>query len=154
MKILKALLLLALACSCSPKIMERVVTEYKTEYRDRIIHDTATFEIPVEVEKIVTRDTVSHLENRYAASDAVVSGGYLSHSLESKPQTIYVPYEVTVTDTLIVEKEVTTAVETKEVEKKLSWWQKVRLWAFLPLLLLFLWAYRKQIMGLIKKIPL
>lgn len=154
MRIQKALLLLALACSCSPKIVERVVTEYRTEYRDRIIHDTATFEIPVEVEKIVTRDTVSHLENKYAASDAVVSGGYLSHSLESKPQTIYVPYEVTVTDTLIVEKEVTTAVETKEVEKKLSWWQKVRLWAFLPLLLLCLWAYRKQILGLIRKIPL
>lgn len=139
------LLAFALICSCSPKIVESVKTEYKTEYRDRIVHDTATFTIEKEVEKIVTRDTSSHLENRYAASDATVSGGYLTHSLESKPQTIYVPYEVKVTDTLIIEKEVTTAVETKEVEKELSWWQKVRLWAFLPLLLLCLWAFYKII---------
>ena len=156
MRILKALLLLALACSCSPKVVERVVTEYRTEYRDRIIHDTATFEIPVEVEKIVTRDTVSHLENSYAASDAVVSGGYLSHSLESKPQTIYVPYEVTVTDTLIVEKEVTTAVETKEVEKELTAWQAFRLrsfgWLLVSLVLALAWIFRKPLLALLKRI--
>ena len=65
--------------SCSPKIVEKIET--KVEYRDRVVHDTTTFEIPVEVEKIVTRDTVSHLENTYARSDASVSGGYLQHSL-------------------------------------------------------------------------
>jgi len=130
---------------CSPRIVEKVVTQI--EYRDRVVHDTATVEIPVEVEKIVTKDTVSHLENTYAKSDAVVSEGFLHHSLESIPQYIKVPVEVHVTDTLykeaqIIEKEV-------EVEKPLSWWQSFEIGAFWWLLgavaLLLLWTFRKWI---------
>ena len=64
--------LLLFFCSCSPRVVERVVTQI--EYRDRVVHDTARVEIPYEVEKIVTRDTVSHLENSFAKSDAKVSG--------------------------------------------------------------------------------
>lgn len=136
------LLVLCLA-SCSP----RVITETKTviEYRDRIVTDTAVVEIPVEVEKIVTRDTTSHLENTYARSDAMVSEGFLHHSLESKPQYIKVPVEVHVTDTLYKEAEIRT--ETVEVEKPLSWWQKFRIQAFWWLLgavaALLLWTFRK-----------
>lgn len=134
---------------CSPKIVYR--TETKIEYKDRVVHDTAKVEIPVEVEKVVTRDTASHLENTYAKSDAVVSGGFLSHSLESKPQIIKVPVEVHVTDTLwkeseIVEKEV-------KVEKPLSWWQKAKIGAFPWLvgavLLLLLWTFRKQLVKIL-----
>lgn len=111
---------------CSPKIIESVRTEI--EYRDRIVHDTAVFTIPVEVEKIVTRDTVSHLENTYAKSDAVVSDGFLSHSLESKPQKIYIPVEVHVTDTVYKEAQIKETI--KEVEKKLNWFQRVRMDSF------------------------
>lgn len=138
------LLVLCLA-SCSP----RVITETKTviEYRDRIVTDTAVVEIPVEVEKIVTRDTTSHLENTYAKSDAMVSEGFLHHSLESIPQYIKVPVEVHVTDTLYKEAEIRT--ETVEVEKPLSWWQMFRMDAFWWLLgavvLLLLWTFRKLI---------
>ena len=138
------LLVLCLA-SCSP----RVITETETviEYRDRIVTDTAVVEIPVEVEKIVTRDTTSHLENTYAKSDAMVSEGFLHHSLESIPQYIKVPVEVHVTDTLYKEAEIRT--ETVEVEKPLSWWQKFRMDAFWWLLgavvLLLLWTFRKLI---------
>ena len=138
------LLVLCLA-SCSP----RVITETETviEYRDRIVTDTAVVEIPVEVEKIVTRDTTSHLENTYAKSDAMVSEGFLHHSLESIPQYIRVPVEVHVTDTLYKEAEIRT--ETVEVEKPLSWWQKFRMDAFWWLLgaviALLLWTFRKLI---------
>lgn len=136
--------------ACSPRIVERVVTE--VEYRDRIVHDTARVEIPYEVEKIVTRDTVSHLENSFAKSDAVVSGGFLSHSLESKPQYIQVPVEVHVTDTLykkteIIEREV-------EVEKPLSKWKSLKLEAFWWLVgclaVAIVWAFRKPIIKLLK----
>lgn len=113
---------------CSPKIVERVET--KIEYRDRVVHDTTTFTIEKEVEKIVTRDTASHLENTYAKSDAVVSGGFLSHSLESVPQVIRVPYEVTVHDTIKVEKQAEIRTEKVEVEKPLSWWQTFKMKAF------------------------
>ena len=143
-----ALLMAAGLCwltGCSPKIIERTVKEI--EYRDRAVHDTTTFEIEKEVEKIVTLDTVSHLENKYAKSDAVVSKGFLTHSLESKPQIIKIPVEVHVTDTLIKESEIRT--EIKEVEKPLSWWQKFRIEAFWWLLLgvvaLLVWTFRKLI---------
>ena len=111
------------------------------------VHDTTTFEIEKEVEKIVTLDTISHLENKYAKSDAVVSKGLLSHSLESKPQIIKIPVEVHVTDTLIKEAEIRT--EIKEVEKPLSWWQKFRIeafwWLLLGVIALLVWTFRKLI---------
>ena len=131
--------------ACSPKVI--VQKEGSTEYRDRIVYDTATVESPVEVEKIVTKDTASHLENTYAKSDAAVSGGFLHHSLESIPQIIKVPVEVHVTDTLYKEAEIHT--ETVEVEKPLTWWQKFRIGAFWWLVgavvLLLLWTFRKLI---------
>lgn len=137
--------------SCSPKIVEKIET--KVEYRDRVVHDTTTFEIPVEVEKIVTRDTVSHLENTYARSDASVSGGLLSHSLESIPQIVKVPYEVTVTDTVYVKKEAQIIEKEVKVEKPLSWWQRFRIgafpWLFFGLLALLAYTFRKQILKLI-----
>ena len=134
-----------LMTGCSPRIVEKVVTQ--VEYHDRIVHDTTTFEVPVEVEKIVTRDTLSHLENNWAKSDAVVSDGFLHHSLESKPQVIKVPVEVHVTDTLWKEQEI-REVE-KLVEKELTWWQRFRLgafpWLLLAVAVLLLFAFRKFI---------
>lgn len=145
------IILLVLAVSCSPKIIERVET--KIEYRDRVVHDTATFEVPVEVEKIVTRDTVSHLENNWAKSDAVVSEGFLRHSLESKPKIIQVPVEVHVTDTLWKEKEAQAVTETKEVEKPLSWWKSFKLdafwWLLAAVLVLLAWTFRKTLLKLL-----
>jgi len=136
--------------ACSPRIVERIVTE--VEYRDRIVHDTARVEIPYEVEKIVTRDTVSRLENSFAKSDAVVSGGFLSHSLESKPHYISVPVEIHVTDTLVRESEIRT--EIMEVEKPLSKWKSLKLEAFWWLVgclaVAIVWAFRKPIIKLLK----
>lgn len=145
------IILLVLAVSCSPKIIERVET--KIEYRDRVVHDTATFEVPVEVEKIVTRDTVSHLENNWAKSDAVVSEGLLHHSLESKPQKVYVPVEVHVTDTIWRWKKAQAVTETKEVEKPLSWWKSFKLdafwWLLAAVLVLLAWTFRKTLLKLL-----
>ena len=143
--ILLAFGFLMMFVGCSPKVI--VQREVVTEYHDRIVHDTTQVEIPYEVEKVVTKDTASHLENTYAKSDAIVSGGLLSHSLESRPQIIKVPVEVHVTDTLVKEAEIRT--ETVEVEKPLSWWQKFRIDAFWWLLgaviLCLLWIFRKLI---------
>ena len=106
-----------------------------------------TVEVPVEVEKVVTRDTVSHLENTWAQSDAVVSGGFLHHSLESKPQIIRVPVEIHVTDTLYKASEIVE--KTVEVEKPLSWAQRLKIRAFWWLLAgvvaLSIWTLRKII---------
>ena len=130
MKHLPLILLAFIAVSCGICKPCKPVVEYRDSIgiHERIIHDTAKVEIPVEVEKIVTRDTVSHLENTYAKSDAVVSEGFLWHSLESKPQIIYVPVEVQVSDTTSTHSEVIT--QYVEVEKQLTWWQTFRLKAF------------------------
>ena len=94
-----------------------------------------TDSVRVEIrEKVVTRDTSSHLENEWAQSDAVVSGGFLAHSLETKPHTVYVPVTVEVHDTTVVEKEAQTVIQ--EVERQLTWWQKT--WILLGKAFVFL----------------
>lgn len=154
--VIAAIMLVALVSGCCPKVVEKVVTETKIEYRDRIVHDTATFEVPVEVEKIVTRDTMSHLSNSFAKSEAIVSGGFLFHSLESIPQTIEVPVEVHVTDTLYVEKEATVVEKEVEVEKELSWWKRARLglfpWISLGLIISLGWIFKKPLLAILKNL--
>jgi len=134
-----------------PKTVVEYRDSIRVEYRDRVVHDTATFEIVREVEKVVTKDTASRLENSYAVSDALVSDGLLYHSLETKPQTIIKPVEVHVTDTLIVEKESQVIHDTVEVEKKLSAWQSFRIGAFWWLVLAVILFAFPWILKLIKK---
>lgn len=142
----KALLLTALILTaCSPRIVERIVE--KEVVSVRIIRDTALVEIPHIIEKNVTLDTMSHLENKYAKSDAMVSDGMLSHTLESIPQIIKVPVEIPVHDTLKI-----TTVEKGEivqVEKPLSVWQRLKIGAFWwlcgAILLCLLWIFRKTL---------
>lgn len=156
MKKVVAIVLMCSACVSCGLFKHTPVIEYRdsvrVEYRDRIIHDTAKFEIPVIVEKNVTRDTSSHLENPYAKSDASVSDGFLSHSLESIPQIIKVPYEVEVHDTLYFEKSSQSEIKEVEVEKPLSWWERLKIGAFPWLLLALLLTNAKTIAKMIVKL--
>ena len=142
---------LASLAGCSPKIIRETVT--KIEYRDRVVRDTAIVEIEREVERVVTRDTVSRLENKFAKSEAVVSGGFLAHSLETKPQKIPVPVEAHVTDTVIVEKEAQIIEKEVKVEKPLSWWQRFKIgafwWLFLGVVASVVIIFRKPIFKLL-----
>lgn len=152
--------------SCgTPKVVYETKTEYRdsivTVVRERLVHDTVSVEVPVEIEKIVVPDTdTSRLENSFAKSEAYVDiNGFLHHSLESKPQKIDVPVEVPVTDTTTVHQtaSVSEKTETKyvEVEKELTWLQKTQIYGFrcmiLFALLYFLWRYRKQIWAFVRR---
>ena len=97
----------------------RIETVYKT--------DTVYLEVPKIVEKIVTADTVSVLENEYAKSEASVSEGLLAHSLETKPvkQPVEVQTQVVYRDSMIVKDNV--IVQTVEVEKPLTRWQSFKM---------------------------
>ena len=97
----------------------RIETVYKT--------DTVYLEVPKIVEKIVTADTVSVLENEYAKSEASVSEGLLAHSLETKPvkQPVEVQTQVVYRDSVIVKDNV--ILQTVEVEKPLSGWQSFKM---------------------------
>lgn len=116
----------------------RVEVRWKIER----IHDTTYFPVPQIVEKNVTRDTSSHLENDWAKSDALVADGLLYHSLETKPRNVPVPVEKeTVYKDSIVFRDREVKVPEPypvEVPGKLTWWQQLRLRAFFPMLAIIL----------------
>ena len=88
---------------------------------------TAWFELPVIVEKVATLDTASVLENKYAKSEAVVSGGVLHHSLATKPvkEPVSVEIKEIVRDSIVFRDRIQT--KTVEVEKKLTGWQQAKM---------------------------
>ena len=117
---------LALCVSCGPARHASVSDSTRVEVREvtRYVKDTMYLELPVITERIVTRDTSSRLENDYAVSEASVSGGYLSHSLATKPARTPVETEAreVVRDSLVFRDRL---VEVPvEVEKPLSRWQR------------------------------
>lgn len=131
--------LLLIAAACSPKVYPTVVKDsVRVEIRERVLVDSVYLEVEKEVEKIVTRDTSSHLENKYGTSDAVVVDGFLFHSLETRPQRIAVPYEVTVRDTVTVEKAAETIVVKENYVTKWQSFSMIFGWICGGLLLAFL----------------
>lgn len=152
---MKNYLLIIVSCllfvvGCSPRITPpaEIRDSVRVEIRERIVHDTATLYIEKEVEKVVTRDTSSHLENKYGVSDAVVSEGLLHHSLETKPQYIKVPVTVEVHDTIVVEKQAQTIIQKVNELTKWQSFSMVLGWILggLILLALILWIVRKIIL--------
>ena len=119
--------LLCVACGSVKQVTptERVVTETRIETVYKT--DTVLLEIPKIVEKVVTKDTVSVLENDYAKSQAVISDGLLAHSLETKPmqKPVEVQTKVVYRDSIIVKDNV--IVQTVEVEKELTGWQTFKM---------------------------
>ena len=123
-------LLLALgvvACGTIRPVTGVDSTKVEVHTETVIQHDTAYVELPVIVEKVATLDTASTLENTYAKSEAVVTAGILHHSLETKPVSIPVKVETKTVyrDSLVFRDRVQT--QTVEVEKKLNWWQNLKL---------------------------
>ena len=125
-----ALLAIALcisACGTVRPVLESDSTRVEVKTVVETIHDTAYVQLPVIVERVATLDTASVLENKYAKSAALVSGGVLTHSLETKPakEPVSVEKQIVYRDSLIYRDRVLT--ETVEVEKKLSAWQSFKM---------------------------
>ena len=125
-----ALLAIALclsACGTVRPVLESDSTRVEVKTVVETIHDTAYVQLPVIVERVATLDTASVLENKYAKSAAFVSGGVLTHSLETKPakEPVSVEKQIVYRDSLIYRDRVVT--ETVEVEKKLSVWQSFKM---------------------------
>ena len=130
MRHLLPLLLLLAASACSTvRQLPSVTDSTKVEVRvvEKIVRDTAYVELPVIVEKVATLDTASVLENKYAKSEASVSGGVLTHSLATKPvrEPVAVEYKEVVRDSIIYRDRIET--QTVEVERKLTWWQTLKM---------------------------
>ena len=120
-------LLAASACSTVRPLPSTDSTKVEVRYETKTVHDTAFVELPVIVERVATLDTASVLENKYAKSAASVSGGVLTHSLETKPvrEPVAVEKQIVYRDSLVFRDKVQTV--TVEVEKKLTWWQTLKM---------------------------
>ena len=114
-------------CGVARPVLESDNTKVEVKVVEKIVKDTAWFELPVIVEKVATLDTASVLENKYAKSEAVVSGGVLHHSLQTKPvrEPVSVESKETVRDSLVYRDRIQT--KTVEVEKKLTGWQQAKM---------------------------
>ena len=129
----------------------------ETHYVEVIKRDTIFIEIPYQSAHRETRDTISHLETKYALSDAKIdSDGILHHTLESKNVPIPVP-----TDTKTIIKDTTIYVDrniylkdVEYVERDLTDWQKWQMrsfWILLSVLLATLvYRFRKPIWTFVK----
>ena len=119
--------LLCVACGSIKQVTptERVVTETRIETVFKT--DTVFLEVPKIVERVVTKDTLSVLENEFAKSAASVSDGLLAHSLETKPvqKPVEVQTKIVYRDSVIFKDVV--VYETVEVEKELTGWQSFKM---------------------------
>ena len=118
---------LCVACATTRQATpsEKIITETRIETVYET--DTVYLEVPQIVEKVLTKDTVSVLENEFAKSAASVSAGLLAHSLETKPvqKPVEVQTKIVYRDSVIFKDVV--VYETVEVEKELSGWQTFKM---------------------------
>ena len=119
--------LLLTACGVARPVLESDNTKVEVKVVEKIVKDTAWVELPVIIEKRATLDTASTLENKYAKSEAVVTGGVLHHSLQTKPvrEPVSVESKETVRDSIVYRNRIQT--RTLEVEKKLTGWQQAKM---------------------------
>lgn len=158
------LAVLVTSCGSSRHAVTRIEAHDSTKVEvrmERIEHiDTIYVELPRQVERIVTQDTTSRLENDYAVSEARVEAGMLHHTLETKAakipvlskSTIEKKDSVTTTSKAKVEEE----KEKVYIEKELTAWQKFRLrgfWALLAAIACWIaWKNKTRILALLLRI--
>ena len=117
--------------------------------REIKVTDTLFVAVPMQKESTTVRDSVSHLENDYAVSDARINpDGSLSHSLETKHRTDTLSREVgvQVRDSIVYREKVVPKIVP--VEKGLSDWQKIQIrgfWIFLILTSVYI-IIRKKVL--------
>lgn len=129
----------------------------KVEVRtERIEHiDTVYIELPRQVERIITQDTTSHLENDYAVSEARVEAGMLHHTLETKAAKIPVPVKSTIEkkDSVTTTSKAEVEKEKVYIEKELTAWQRFKMrgfWALLAAMACWIaWKNKTRILALI-----
>lgn len=132
--------LVTLSCATNRVLSSHIEQDsVSVEVRERIeyIRDTVKVAIPAISESVTTRDTVSQLENPYAASRAVIAGGILHHSLMTKPQIQRIPVRTpSLRRDSIVYRNFYRDITT-EVGRELTWWQQTQIKGFWAMILIF-----------------
>ena len=150
-----SMLLLCVACCALKQVTPSEHSRVEVHTETVIQKDTVYLELPVIVEKVQTLDTLSVLENKYAKSEALISGGVLAHSLATKPvsEPVVVDKQIVYRDSLVfVDKVITNTVE---VEKPISagdlFFLKLGKWVFVLLIGYGFWRMFKFLYLPIKK---
>lgn len=161
MKVRHILLLLAVALafwgcrtskSAATHVQEHRRDSTRVEYRLRtvLVPDTVYLEIPRQTSERTTRDSVSHLENDYAITDARLNAdGTLLHTLFTKPQkkSVFTHKEIEYRDSIVyrdVGSKLTKTI-TKRVPHERSWWEQTQIYGFWTGLIILGIIYRKAI---------
>ena len=124
-------MLLFSSCRTGKVVVVEARDSVRVEERVREIKvtDTLFVEVPMQKESTTVRDSMSHLENDYAISDArIMADGSLYHSLETKPRTDTLTQELSVQakDSIIYREKVIPKIYP--VEKELNWFVRMRIW--------------------------
>lgn len=153
------LLLIFLLCGCasSRRITESVhqqdSEQIKIETRIEYVPDTIIIEIPAQTAERETADSLSHLENDYATSDARINpDGTLFHNLKTKPQKKPVNIErpIEYRDSIVYKTKTVTETKIEKVPRELTWWQNTQIYGFWAAIILLLIVYRKKVLSFVK----
>ena len=146
------LVILLSACGVARPVLESDNTKVEVKTVEKVVRDTSYIQLPVIIERVATLDTASVLENKYAKSEASVSGGVLHHSLQTKSvrEPVTVETKEIVRDSIVYRDRVQTV--TKEVEKPLTGWQQAKLrvggFCFFLVILIFLYIIVTKFLNL------
>lgn len=117
------------------------------QHEKSYITDTVYVEIPLMLSERTIHDSVSRLENDYAASEARINpDGSLSHNLKTKPHKKPVEFQKAVErrDSIVYRERVRT--ETVEVPRQLTWFQKGSICGFWAAIIILLIVYTIKIL--------
>lgn len=117
------------------------------QHEKSYITDTVYVEIPLMLSERTIHDSVSRLENDYAASEARINpDGTLYHDLRTKPQKkpIEVQKPVERRDSIVYRERVRT--ETVEVPRKMTWFQMTSIYGFWAAIIFLMIVYTIKIL--------
>lgn len=144
---------------------DSVNTEVRIETAVEYIIDTVYIEIPSQTAVVTIRDSVSHLENDYAISDARINpDGTLYHDLRTIPQKKAVDVNIPIIRKDSIRYEYKSHTEEKdneipvEVERGFTWWERTCIkwfpWSLIAIALGVCLKFRHPIIALVKRLIL
>lgn len=149
-------IMLAMSIVCSscrtPKPSVTTVTEYDSIFVEKLVpyplpEDTARIRALLECDengKVVLRWFDEEHTKRVKLQFKLDSLGNLLANFETARDTVY----LLVKETTVGKKTMTQSIVTREVEKKLNWWQKLFVWTggsvwIVGIVILMIWANKK-----------
>lgn len=127
--------MLVVGCRSNKPATNSIEKHTNVSVRTEYIYDTLYYQLPASEKSIVTKDTISTIQNEYNISTAILSNGLLYHSLVSKDIKIpiEVRQEIITKDSIVYVDKIKT--ETIEVEKPLTFLHRFVIVSLLALVL-------------------